>query len=87
MTEQSKLEQFVAEYAKQLPIAVEKYPADYPWRFHEGLPTEVVAGRMAEAIRRDTYNHDGHAFRLTCKALGIKHTRKAIEQFIGRRLS
>jgi hypothetical protein len=81
----TNIERFIATYREQLPVAVAKYPDDYPWAKPGALAIETVADRMAAAIRAGSYNHDGHAFRLTCKALGFKHTRTAIEQFIGRR--
>jgi hypothetical protein len=82
------IERFIEEYRRQLPVAVAKYVDDYPWA-KPGAPgaltTDIVADRMAAAIRKGSYNHNSHAFRLTCKALGFKHTKTAIEQFIGRR--
>ena len=57
-----------------------KHAADYAWPVCEcGI---VVADRMLAAIERGTYNHDSPAFRLTCKRLGIKGSRKAIEAFL-----
>lgn len=81
----TNLDIFIAEYRRQLPVAVAKYPADYPWATAGTLTIDAVADRMADAIRRGSYNQRSHAFRLTCKALGFKHTRAAIEGFIGPR--
>lgn len=75
----NNIEKFKLEYAKQLAAALAAYPGDYGFN-PEGLPS--VTARMHAAIDQGTYNHDGRAFKGTCKALGIKHTRKAIEQFI-----
>lgn len=44
-----------------------------------------VIERMAEAIKKGSYNHEGKGFQMTAKKLGIKHTKKAIEEFLGLR--
>jgi hypothetical protein len=56
-----------------------KYPDNYRWPV-ENIPE--VHARMMEAIKSGTYNHNSQGFRLTCKILGIKHTRKAIKEFL-----
>ena len=79
VTSPERLARFVAVYAEQLPIAIAKYPVDYCYPVTEA-PT--VAEKMAKAFASGSYNHDGQAIRLTCKALGFKHTRTAIESFL-----
>lgn len=54
-------------------------PNDYAWPAHELLN---VYERMCAAIDKGTFNKDSQAFKTTCKALGIKHTYKAIAEFI-----
>jgi hypothetical protein len=70
---------FLAAYEAALTEARTKHPEDYGFPIDQ-LP--VVFQRMKAAIIRNSYNYDGRAFRLACKAVGIKHTRKAIEAFI-----
>jgi hypothetical protein len=67
------------EYAKQLPLAVVKYPENYSWPL-ENAP--MVAEKMNAAFERGSYNYDSHAIKMTCKALGLKHTKTAIEGFL-----
>lgn len=76
---QAKLDQFMAVYTPALERAVIDHPDEYPWPV-ENVP--VVAARMRAAIEKGTYNHSGYAFKGACKALGIKHTRKAIAAFL-----
>ena len=76
---QDKLNQFMAVYTPALKDAVEQYPAEYMWPVSD---VPMVADRMRAAIDRGSYNHSGRAFKATCKALGIKPTRKAITEFL-----
>lgn len=74
-----RLAQFMAIYTPCLAETLEKYPNEYAW---PKADVPVVAARVREAIRNGTYNHDGRAIKATCKKLGIKHTRKAIQAFL-----
>jgi hypothetical protein len=74
-----KLDLFTAVYPLKLKEAHTARPDLYAFPAEE-VPT--VAARMVEAVRRGSYNHEGPAFKATCKALGIPHTRKAIEAFL-----
>jgi hypothetical protein len=71
-------EKFKQVYLENLKLAVIKYPDEYRWPV-ENVP--VVAEKMLAAVARNTFNHDSQGFKMTCKALGIKHTRKAILSF------
>lgn len=75
-----KLDKFMDAYVPALHEAVQKYPEMYAWPI-ENVP--VVAERMKYAIVRGSFNHDSKAFKITCKNLGIKHTKTAIKQFVG----
>lgn len=77
--EPAKLGTFMGVYAESLRRAVLEYPLDYTWPV-EQVPT--VAARMEAAIIRGSFNHDGHGFKGACKAVGIKHTRKAIIAYL-----
>ena len=75
---------FMDAYRPALHAAVAARPTEYALH-----PTETPAAyadstatRMEAAFARGTYNHDGRAIRAACKALGIPHTRKAIEAFL-----
>lgn len=76
----NKLESFLTEYRSALESAVKAHPTDYPW--YPATTTQTVFDRMAAAIVRGSFNKDGHAFKATCKALGIKHTYTAIGEYL-----
>lgn len=92
-----KLAEFEKVYFKHLSTAVLEHPEDYPWAYG---PTEIrgnlyskvldrmsvlqVADKMIAAVERGSFNKEGHAFKATCKELGIKHTYKAIDEFLER---
>ena len=76
---EEKLNQFMAVYEPSLREAVTKYPLNYCWPI-ENVP--VVAERMRAAIVRGTFGWDSKAFNITCKKLGIKHTRTAIREYL-----
>lgn len=71
--------EFWRVYAEELKRAVTERPQEYGWPV-EQVP--VVVSRMVAAFDRGSYNHDSTAFRWTCNRLKIKHTRKAIREFI-----
>ena len=70
---------FFSIYAEKLKEARAKHPEDYNW---PESALEIVLGKMRSAIERGTFNKDSHAFKATCKELKIKHTYKAIKEFI-----
>jgi hypothetical protein len=73
------METFMAEYARQLEKAVREHPEEYGYG-----PDDVpgVVNRIRHGLRSHGVNIDGRAFKATCQALGIKHTQKAISEFI-----
>lgn len=73
------LNTFLEVYGKQLLKARIEHPDDYIWPIDQ-LPQ--VLERMSKAIERGSFNKDSHAFKATCKELNIKHTYKAIKEFI-----
>jgi hypothetical protein len=73
------LQCFLEVYAEKLKEALKLYPEDYSWPESE-LPK--VLERMRVAIERGSFNKDGHALKATCKELKIKHTYKAIQEYI-----
>jgi hypothetical protein len=78
-----RLEQFTTVYGLALRRAIEEYPDEYLYSI-EYVPGVVT--RMRVAIEEGTYHHAGRVFKATCKQLGVKHTRKAIEAFLERNL-
>jgi len=70
---------FMEEYEKQLRLSHDTEPQNYAWDISQ--MNEVVA-RMRVAIEKGSFNKDSSAFRRTCRKLGIKHTYKAISEFI-----
>lgn len=73
-------EKFKRVYKEELISAHSKYPEIYAWPISE---LEQVLTRIYLAIDKGSFNKDSHAFKATCKALGIKHTYQAIETFLG----
>jgi hypothetical protein len=73
------METWMAEYSKQLEIAVKENPMEYTYT-QEQVP--YVTARMLLAFKGGIYNKDGIAIKRTCKHFGIKHTYTAINHFI-----
>jgi hypothetical protein len=71
---------FGAVYRIELEKAVKAYPGEYVWPV-EDVP--VVAGRMMAAIRAGSFNKDSRAIKAAFKAFGIKHTYKALREWLG----
>ncbi len=78
-TPSTNRQRFADEYTKALAECVAAQPDFYG--FGSDRVAEV-AQRMLNAVDRDSANYDGPAFKLTCKRLKIKHTRKAIRAFV-----
>lgn len=74
---EQNLNAWMQEYQKQLAAVVQEFPEQYAYPVEQVLN---VCARMREAFRKDSYNIDSHAIKRTCKAFGIKHTRKAIRE-------
>lgn len=75
----TNFDRFIDAYASHLRHCVTELPGQYTYGIDK---VPAVVGRVADAIRRRSYNKDGLAFKRTCKQLGIKHTYKAIAEFI-----
>ena len=69
---------FIKTYKTCLNTLMELYPNDYMKDY------VTTANNMHYAIIKGTFNKDSQAFKDTCKSLGIKHTYKAIDEYIGR---
>ena len=76
---QGNFECFMEIYAEKLKEARVKYPHDYCWPDSQ---FDAVIERMKAGVARGHFNKDSHAFKATCKELKIKHTYKAIQEFI-----
>jgi hypothetical protein len=72
---------FMVVYGRVLREMVEADPKAFAWPASQA---PVVAENMGRAFLTKSYNHDGKAMKKTCKELGIKHTRKAMEAFFER---
>jgi hypothetical protein len=77
---QVKFAVFSEAYRKALPEAVASNPKDYAPNFNSA----VVADRMLAqlALAPSMVNYDSKGFKLVCKALEIKPTRKAIFEYL-----
>ena len=73
------MDRFIAEYAKQLSLAVQNYPDEYVYPV---AYVPVVVEKMRDAFRLGTFNKDGRAIKATCKALGINYTYAAINAYL-----
>lgn len=81
---------FSTAYRIGLTAAVLANPEDYSPNMVASARGETnciggvlaVHAKMMDALRTGSYNHDGKGFKNACKALGIKHTRKAITAFL-----
>jgi len=75
----TNFERFAEAYRRNIRRARERFPDQYVWPIEQ---VEMIADRMLAAVQRGSANKDSHAFKWTCKELGIKHTYKAINKFI-----
>lgn len=78
-TSREQFQRFIGVYKEELEKSVRACPDDYAWALSD---IDTVLERMTRAIERGSFNKDTPAFRRTCKQLGIKHTYKAINDFI-----
>lgn len=83
---QEKFTLFAEAYRVGLQAAVEEKPEEY---FMQGSTPEeyakVVSARMMNKIGSGKHygvSYDGGGFRRACKKIGIKHTRKAILEYL-----
>lgn len=76
---QEKLDKFMEAYEKALTEAVMNYNEEYRYPVSD-VPR--VVSKMKVAIENGTYNSAGRGFKGACKALGIKHTYKAINAYL-----
>jgi hypothetical protein len=74
----AKFFDFVDTYGQFLAANMLANPSDYMGTF------ESTFRAMQNSILKGTFNKDSESFKQTCKALKIKHTYKAIDEFIGR---
>jgi hypothetical protein len=77
--DEDQFRRFAEAYGRCLVEAVLERPADYGYG-PEQVP--VVVGNMMKAIRANTHNHGGRGLALTCRELGIRHTRTAIDEYL-----
>ncbi len=72
---------FGRAYLDGLTQAHLTHPDDYGYKTEE---VPIVCNRMLTKIASSPYgvNYDGQGLKNACKALGIKHTRKAIIEYL-----
>jgi len=75
----SNKEKFFNEYKKNLTICRGKFPDEYSWPIED---LDLVFNKMIIAIEKGSFNKNSQTFRMTCKALKIKHTYQEIKKFI-----
>ena len=83
---QDKFQAFSKAYREGLQEAVEAKPEEYYTRGATPAEyAEVVSKRMMDNIVNGKHlsnSYDGGGFRRACKKVGIKHTRKAIFEYL-----
>ena len=77
---QTKVEKFKYELIKQYRRLLNEGEADYMPVFMRMTP-EDLSEKMMPALIKGSANKDSKGIQRTCKALGIKHTYKAIDAF------
>jgi len=83
----NNLDKFFELYRKNLLTCIQADPDAYGFsdgtlNSHYETWADMVAGRMKTASQNGSFNHDGPAFKATCKELKIKYTRGSILTFI-----
>jgi hypothetical protein len=73
-----KFNDFLNVYGQFLQANMTAKPDDYMQSF------EITLKNMEWAIAQGTFNKDSESFKQTCKALKIKHTYKAIDEYLER---
>ena len=73
------METFITELGKQLNNCITHRAEKYAYSV-EHIPGMLE--RFRNAIQHNAFDKEGDAFKATCKALKIKHTYKAIKEFI-----
>ena len=83
-----RFDQFSQAYRAGLRTAVTSNPDDYA--IHDGEMAEEYAARVADKMLASIASNPrgvnyggGGGFKLACRALGIKYTRKAIWEYLG----
>lgn len=75
-------EHFFQTYREQLELAVNAAPEEYLWYTPGNVESiNATARLMGLAFERQSFNKDSRAVKATCKALGIRHTYKAIQAY------
>ena len=72
------------KFINELTLAYEdlfKNDAEYAYSASKTTP-KVLAEKMTVGLIGGTANHEGAGVKRACKAVGIKHTLKAIRQFL-----
>jgi hypothetical protein len=81
MTRAARAQEFGKVYEPCLREMLRKHPEQYC--YPESFVPDVV-NRMVLAFTAGTYSQDGPAVRMACRQLGIKPTRRAMEEFFNR---
>jgi hypothetical protein len=74
-----RVTQFMGHYERHLRALVVQPSLGYAFALAD---VPAVVARMRRAFEADTYSLDGHALRGTCRALGIRSTRQAINAYL-----
>ncbi len=74
-----KLKEFKEIYTEELVKAITNFPSEYAFPLSD---VHIVVDRMMKAIEKGSFLNNSRAIKATCKRLEIKHTYKAIGEFL-----
>lgn len=80
---ETNVDQFWSEYARQLATCVRAHSPQHADSAERAA--DEVAHQMREKVERDGLQSvllESNSFRMTCKALGIEHSRAGIERYL-----
>ena len=77
----TNIERFITVLTDQYAQLYKSDPVTYGMASARYTPAEL-AEKMTMSLKARTGNKDGKGIERTCKALGIKHTYKAIEGYL-----
>lgn len=72
------------KFRQQLELAyVDLFASDPDYSYAAARNTPVgLSDKMTHGLLTGSANHDGTGIKRACKAVGVKHTRKAIREYL-----
>lgn len=79
---EANIRRFTELYIDALTAAVRDYPNEYQWPVKSESEIYRVAQKMIPGLISGGANKDSRAVKAVCKQLGIRHTYKAIREYM-----